>query len=90
MGKHKELIEVLEKAAMANGKQLSKNLDKQLLPTADSSSETAGITYLFKNAHIRKITLLLLFVWFAVYLGYYGLVLNVSNIAGDIYINSVC
>ncbi|KAI4458557.1 solute carrier family 22 member [Holotrichia oblita] len=38
---------------------------------------------------MRKITLLLSVIWFAVYLIYYGLVLNVGNIGGDLYINSV-
>lgn len=44
---------------------------------------------MFRTPNIRKISLLLYVIWFSVYLAYYGLVLNINNFAGDLYINTV-
>lgn len=89
MGKTKELMVVLEGAALVNERQLPNNLDKQLLPNSMEPVESVGIMDLFRTPKMRKITILLLMIWFVIYLVYYGLVLNVSNIGGDIYLNSV-
>lgn len=44
---------------------------------------------LFRTPNIRKNSLVLYIIWFSVYLVYYGLVLNLGNIGGDIYLNTV-
>lgn len=89
MGKTNECMAVLKNAALVNGRDLPHNLDKQLLPTSLEPVESGNVMDLFRSAKMRKITSLLLVIWFSVYLVYYGLVLNVGNIGGDLYLNSV-
>lgn len=89
MGKTHQLRETLQRASEFNGKALPENFEKLILPPASSSDDTAGVLDLFRTPKMRKITLLLSIIWFTVYLIYYGLVLNVGNIGGDLYINSV-
>ena len=48
-----------------------------------------GIMDLFRYPNIRKKSLVLYIIWFSVYFVYYGLVMNLSNIGGDIYLNTV-
>lgn len=47
------------------------------------------VTDLFRTKNIRKISLVLYILWFSLYLVYYGLVLNLSNIGGNIYLNTI-
>jgi len=47
------------------------------------------VSDLFRTKNIRKISLVLYILWFSLYLVYYGLVLNLSNIGGNIYINTI-
>lgn len=92
LGKTKEVFKILETAAKFNGKELPTNLDKSLIPVSKIDQEenkNVGVTNLFKTSSMRKKTLILFLVWFAVYLVYYGLVLNLGNLGGDLYINSV-
>lgn len=90
MGRVQEVMTVLQKAARMNKRQLSPDLDKQLTPTAAKLDQESGsVLDLFKTKQILTNTLLLFVIWFSVYLVYYGLVLNLSNIGGDLYINSV-
>ena len=44
---------------------------------------------LFRTPNMRKNSLVLYVIWFSVYLVYYGLVLNLGNIGGNIYVNTV-
>jgi OCT family organic cation transporter-like MFS transporter 4/5 len=37
---------------------------------------------------MRKTSLLLYVIWFSVYIVYYGLVLNLSNLGGNVYLNA--
>lgn len=90
MGRTQEVLAILQKAAHFNGRDLPINIDKQLLPTeTDEKTESVNVMDLFKTRQMRKKTLLLFVIWFSVYLVYYGLVLNLGNIGGDLYINSV-
>ncbi|XP_017782628.1 PREDICTED: organic cation transporter protein-like isoform X2 [Nicrophorus vespilloides] len=90
MGRHQEVMTILQRAAVMNKRELPLNLDKQLLPANTKiQTESVGIMDLFKTPKMRKITLLLFVIWFSVYLVYYGLVLNVGNIGGDLYVNSI-
>jgi OCT family organic cation transporter-like MFS transporter 4/5 len=90
MGRTNEVMTILQKAANYNGRELPVNIDKQLLPNEnDTETESVNVMDLFKTRQMRKKTLLLFVIWFSVYLVYYGLVLNLGNIGGDLYINSV-
>lgn len=89
MGRTQELTTILKKAAAVNNRELPHNIDKMILPSSSTPSESLGVMDLFKTRQLRKKTLFLFIIWFSVYLVYYGLVLNVGNIGGDLYINSV-
>lgn len=89
MGRTKELMSVLQHGAAVNRKELPHNIDKQLLPATDNHAEPASVLDLFRTPRLRKNTFFLAIIWFTVYLVYYGLVLNLGNIGGDLYINSV-
>lgn len=96
VGKRKEYIKVLNAAAKFNGREPIEEIveDKRPMPNcsgavvAQEEEETAGLADLFRTAHMRKNTLCLFVIWFSVYLVYYGLVLNVGNLGGDLYVNS--
>lgn len=89
MGRIQEVMSILRKASLVNNKELPHNIDKQIHPSSVVESESAGVMDLFRTRQLRKNTFLLFVIWFSVYLVYYGLVLNVGNIGGDLYINSV-
>ncbi|XP_030756002.1 organic cation transporter protein-like [Sitophilus oryzae] len=91
LGRTKEVLQILETAAKWNNKELPSNLDKQLIPEEGDQEENknVGVKDLFKTAPMRTKTLILFLIWFGVYLVYYGLVLNIGNIGGNIYVNSV-
>lgn len=86
------MIEILERAAKFNNKSLPPNLDKLLVPvlTLDQKeNRNVGVKDLFNTVAMRSRTFILFLIWFGVYLVYYGLELNLSNIGGDLYINTV-
>lgn len=62
----------------------------QSISVIDITDKPKGrISDLFRTRTIRLISLVLYIVWFSVYLVYYGLVLNLSKIGGDVYLNSI-
>lgn len=90
LGRSQEVMVILEKAAKANGRDLPPNIDKHLLPqSSEEPTENVNVLDLFKTAQMRKKTMCLFLIWFSVYLVYYGLVLNLANIGGNLYVNSV-
>ncbi|KAL4112310.1 hypothetical protein QTP88_016122 [Uroleucon formosanum] len=93
MGRVDETMEVLEKASKINKHPLPANIDK-ILKQSINKFEINGkpkvrVSDLFRTKNIRKISLVLYILWFSLYLVYYGLVLNLSNIGGNIYINTI-
>ncbi|XP_028417308.1 uncharacterized protein LOC114541706 [Dendronephthya gigantea] len=46
-----------------------------------------NITDIYRSESLRKRSLIMMVVWFATSLGYYGLSLNISSLAGDKYLN---
>ncbi|KAK9875027.1 hypothetical protein WA026_005835 [Henosepilachna vigintioctopunctata] len=89
-GKTHQVMDVLKKAAKYNNRKLPQNIDKQLLaPVDDAETTSLGVLDLFRTSEMRNKSLLLYIIWFSVFLVYFGLVLNLENIGGDIYINSV-
>ncbi|CAG9773021.1 unnamed protein product [Ceutorhynchus assimilis] len=92
LGRTREVYQILDAAAKFNKKDLPTNLDKTLVPVGKIEAvenHNVGVTDLFKTAYMRKKTLILFLIWFGVYLVYYGLVLNLGNMGGDLYVNSV-
>ncbi|CAH1407664.1 unnamed protein product [Nezara viridula] len=90
--KKERVKDVLQKAAEFNGKPLPDNTDELIEQSmADRGDEPPKVRVkdLFSTSYMRKITLVLYIVWFCECLLYFGLVLNLSTIGGDIYINSV-
>ena len=62
----------------------------QSISAVDLTDTPKGrISDLFRTRTIRLISIVLYIIWFSVYLVYYGLVLNLSNIGGDVYVNSI-
>ncbi|XP_011555935.3 organic cation transporter protein isoform X2 [Plutella xylostella] len=81
MGRIKETKVILQRAANFNGRALPSDIDKQLeLKKAEilGQNENPGIVMLFKPP-LRKRTFCLAVAWFAMTIGYYGLVLNIGN-----------
>lgn len=91
VGKTQEVYTVLEKAARFNNRQLPKNFDRLLQQQVieEECGENVTVLDLFKTSQMRRKTLSLFLIWFSVYLVYYGLVLNLANIGGNLYVNSV-
>ncbi|KAF2886556.1 hypothetical protein ILUMI_19617, partial [Ignelater luminosus] len=89
MGRTKELLSVLQHGAAVNRKELPHNIDKQLIPATENHTKPASVLDLFRTPRLRRNTFFLAIIWFTIYLVYYGLVLNLGNIGGDLYINSV-
>lgn len=93
LGRKQEVLSILQKASKFNGRPLPSGTDKRLMPTSindqQENSSDAGILDLFRTKRMRNNTFCLFIIWFSVYLVYYGLVLNMGNIGGDLYINSV-
>nr|XP_022904017.1 organic cation transporter protein-like isoform X1 [Onthophagus taurus] len=90
MGKTDEVIPILQRAAKINGRTVPDNLEKLMMDDNKGGEEPkVSVWDLFKTREMTKTTILLSIIWFVVYLIYYGITLNMQNIGGDIYINSV-
>ncbi|XP_022192162.1 organic cation transporter protein isoform X2 [Nilaparvata lugens] len=93
MGRVEETMNVLKEAAQVNRMELPpdthKLLSRSISKVEMSESPKVGFGDLFRTPRIRKISLVLYVVWFTVYLIYYGVVLNLSSLGGNIYINSI-
>ncbi|GLV31841.1 uncharacterized protein CBL_07601 [Carabus blaptoides fortunei] len=93
LGRKTEVLAILQRAAAFNGKPLPPGTDKRLMPVSSSENQdkaaSAGLLDLFRTRKMRNNSFCLFIIWFSVYIVYYGLVLNVGNIGGDLYINSV-
>lgn len=91
VGRTQEVYTILEQAARFNNRKLPKNFDKLLQQEVieDECGENVTVFDLFKTSQMRRRTLSLFLIWFSVYLVYYGVVLNLANIGGNLYVNSV-
>ncbi|KAJ7322125.1 hypothetical protein JRQ81_018412 [Phrynocephalus forsythii] len=86
-GKTEEAKKVLLKAAAINKRTVPKELLDQLAPEEKVKSGT--ILDLFKKPHLRRMTLIMAWVWFADSLVYYGVSLHVGDFGLDIYMTQV-
>ncbi|KAJ2951125.1 hypothetical protein O0L34_g5514 [Tuta absoluta] len=90
-GRTQEAKAVLQRAATFNKRELPNDLDKLLmLSKADhSDDEEPSIAMLFRGALLKR-TICLAIVWFAMTIGYYGLLLNIGNFKmGNIHTTSL-
>ncbi|XP_044150187.1 solute carrier family 22 member 13-like isoform X1 [Bufo gargarizans] len=86
-GKYEEAKNLLQKAAHFNGRTIPEELLLQLQEEKQSKSGT--MLDLFRIPYLRKVTLVMSFVWFVNSLVYYGLSLNVGSFGLDIYLTQL-
>ncbi|KAG8223271.1 hypothetical protein J437_LFUL001548 [Ladona fulva] len=98
MGRIEEVLVILRQASIVNKKPPPPPADKFLAhanansvsnAAEDENARKSGFLDLFRTPNIRRNSLLLYILWFVLYFVYYGLVLNLSNIGGNIYVNTV-
>uniref|UniRef100_A0A3P8TIR2 Solute carrier family 22 member 13b n=1 Tax=Amphiprion percula TaxID=161767 RepID=A0A3P8TIR2_AMPPE len=83
-GKKKKAQKELQRAARINGTKLPEDLLDQI--NMERTSERRNVFDIFKIPYLRKYTLIMGFIWFAVSLLYYGLALNVGSFGMNIYL----
>lgn len=71
-----------------NNIELPQNLDKILKPP-NSEKRNKGFLDLFRSKYLRLVSICFLCIWFTMNLVYYGLILNMNALGGNIYVNSV-
>lgn len=86
-GRIEELVKVIEVAAYWNKITLPENYEKSLQKPDEPVSVSFG--KLFTPQYMRT-TFLMIIVWYALILLYFGITLHLNNLGGDIYLNSVC
>ncbi|XP_049285329.1 organic cation transporter protein [Anopheles funestus] len=92
-GRIDELCQLLERAASTNNLQLPANYRKALLVESGTESDgepeaAVSVGDVFRRKFIRT-TLVMIVVWFGIILIYFGITLHLSNLGGDIYLNTV-
>ncbi|XP_067422288.1 solute carrier family 22 member 13-like isoform X2 [Emydura macquarii macquarii] len=85
--KVEEAKKLLQKAASVNKRTFPPELLDQLTP--EKKVKSGNILDLFRKKHLRKVTLVMAFVWFVNSLVYYGLSLNVGSFGLDIYLTQL-
>ncbi|GAB1294802.1 Solute carrier family 22 member 13 [Apodemus speciosus] len=86
-GRTEEAKQLVQKAAVVNGRPLAPELLNQLVPEKTGPSGSA--LDLFRHPHLRKVTLILIAVWFVDSLVYYGLSFQVGDFGLDIYLTQL-
>nr|XP_020661986.1 solute carrier family 22 member 13-like [Pogona vitticeps] len=86
-GKIKEAKKELLKAAAINKRTVPEELLDQLAP--EEKVKSGNVLDLFRKAHLRRMTLIMAWVWFADSLVYYGVSLHVGDFGLDIYMTQV-
>lgn len=80
---------ILESAARMNNIELPADLDKILKPPNSEGKKNKGFMDLFRSKYLRLVSICFLCIWFTMNLVYYGLILNMNALGGNIYVNSV-
>ncbi|CAH2281957.1 solute carrier family 22 member 13-like [Pelobates cultripes] len=86
-GKYGKAKKLLQKAASLNKQTFSEELFEQIHEEKPTTS--GNMLDLFRNQKLRKISLIMSFVWFVNSLVYYGLSLNVGSFGLDIYLTQL-
>lgn len=92
MNKYDELEVLIKRIAKMNNRTLPTNLRKILEASpkeTDGSSNQVNPLKIAFNSHYLKTTCLTLITWFTLIGLYFSLTLNLSNLGGDIYVNTV-
>lgn len=87
-GRIAEVKAIIKQAADFNGREVPANIDKILKPPTQEESDE-GCINLFRSKYLRLITICFLCVWFTMNMVYYGLILNMNEFGGNVYLNSV-
>nr|XP_029732438.1 organic cation transporter protein-like [Aedes albopictus] len=88
-GRIDELKTIIDQAARVNGFKLPPGYEKTLqVPETETSGDVVSVFDLFRMKFLRT-TLVMLVVWFGIVLIYFGITLHLSNLGGDIYLNTV-
>lgn len=90
MGRTQEAKAILQKAAAFNKRDLPSDLDKMiLLCKAEGCEAEPSVKLLFKGILLKR-TLCLFVAWFAMTIGYYGLLLNIGKFnLGNLHTTSI-
>nr|XP_004662050.1 solute carrier family 22 member 13 [Jaculus jaculus] len=86
-GRVEEAKKLVQKAASMNRRQLSPELLSQL--ASDKTGPSGNALDLFRHPQLRKVTLILMAVWFGDSIGYYGFGFQVGDFGLDIYVTQV-
>nr|XP_038938650.1 uncharacterized protein Slc22a13l1 isoform X3 [Rattus norvegicus] len=86
-GRTEEAKQLVQKAALVNGRPLASELLNQLVP--EKTGPSGNALDLFRHPQLRKVTLILIAVWFVDSLLYYGLGFQVGDFGLDIYLTQV-
>nr|XP_039269439.1 organic cation transporter protein-like isoform X1 [Styela clava] len=95
IGQEKSAKKVVKRYCKSKGTHLKKEkwkcvLELERLKRLESKKQNKYSTLdLFKPVHVRIITLNVMLSWFVASMVFYGLVLNIGNLAGNPYINGV-
>lgn len=81
----KEAIKILRKVAKSNNAVLNEKLVEELPPP----QKEGRVWQLFSSKTLGVWTLIIFFNWFVCSMSYYGVVLNTTNLGGDLYLNFV-
>ncbi|KAK6492196.1 solute carrier family 22 member 13-like [Huso huso] len=83
-GKQEEAKKLILKAASVNKRTVPETLLHQM--EGEKSGKTGSVLDLFRKPRLRRITLIMSYIWFVTSLVYYGLGLNVGNFGLNIYL----
>ncbi|KAK7816750.1 hypothetical protein U0070_009275 [Myodes glareolus] len=86
-GRIEEAKQLIQKAASVNRRSLSPELLSQLIP--EKTGPSGNALDLFRHSYLRKVTLILIAVWFADSLVYYCFSLQVGDFGLDIYLTQL-
>ncbi|XP_077160360.1 solute carrier family 22 member 13-like [Paroedura picta] len=86
-GKVEEAKKEIQKAASLNKRSVPEELLHQLAPPKEGRS--GSILDLLRKPYLRRITLIMTWLWFVVSLLYYGVSLHVGNFGLDIYMTQL-
>ncbi|XP_059481179.1 organic cation transporter protein-like [Neocloeon triangulifer] len=93
VGNQARLTRTLRRASKVNRRIFNVEQVERAFVTAEGEevarSEQENLLSLLSTPRIRRISLLVYAQWFALYLSYFGLVLNLGNIEGQIHLNTV-
>ncbi|XP_065064769.1 organic cation transporter protein-like isoform X2 [Rhopilema esculentum] len=84
-GRHKEVIDILKKAAKVNKKTLPAELELEPLPKADVDEKKHGILDLFRPLKMFRFSAAQGFAWCSIAAVYYGVSLGVGDLSGEMY-----